>query len=353
MKINAQAKKQAPTQQVVNMTGGFEVVLATKELSGNKVYIPSIYTPKAIIWYNQSGDAFYDSNPHYEEATGDLYGGRYYTTDHFTTGDKAGFIPTQVYYIPSEEYSASRLIQELNVPITTTTNTTAMFDYLNLKLENISKQTSQWDALNIYKVVYSRDDFSEGLSSLPLNSSMIVNVDDITLKLGDKSLDKGDIIIKDKDGVLHVVKGAKGGFYYPSKIEMIEGGSTLASISFRYTQYTPQDDNKTVEEGDSIDSAYQTITFELNGEAANSNSGYGMQGELNPSQTENLDYISTEDGYLEPIIYYYLIEEDGGNVERIIFPEDFLNVTVEENGGSINKIQIKNPSSVKVAYEVR
>jgi hypothetical protein len=146
MKINTQTKKQAPAQQSIDMTGGFKAILETKELSGNRAYIPSAYTPKVIIWCNQSGDAFYDTNPHYEDATDNKYGGRYYSTDHFTTGENAikpNFIPTHVYYIPSEEYSASRLIQELNVPIATTTNTTAMFDYLNLKLENLSKQTSQ------------------------------------------------------------------------------------------------------------------------------------------------------------------------------------------------------------------
>ena len=202
---------------------------------------------------------------------------------------------------------------------------------------------SSWDTLNIYRVVHTIDELSEALSSLPLSSSIVANIDDVTLKLGEWSIAKGDTIIKDVNGELHLIKGAKGGYYFPSKVELVDEKSTLATISFSYSQENPEEDSKTIDAGVAVNDPSKLMTFNMPTTAESSLVGYGYRDKLNGAQQKELQYTFDSDNKaIEPIIYYYYENE------RIIFPEDY-----EKTSASSTTFKIKNPCRMQVYYEVR
>lgn len=130
MRINAQPISKTTIKQYDNQAS-FKAIIDVPMNTDETVYISSPYKPKAILWYDDDGKAFYDNDPQYRNSlAAESQVGRYYILNK----EKAGsdFSPKKAAFIPSDELAVSRFIDELNVPITTKTDTTSLFNYLNL-----------------------------------------------------------------------------------------------------------------------------------------------------------------------------------------------------------------------------
>lgn len=207
--------------------------------------------------------------------------------------------------------------------------------------------------MNIYRVVYNREELSAALSSLPLSSSIIINVDDYSLTVGEWNVIKGDMIIKDKDGVLHHLKGSVGGFYYPAKIESIknEAGtdSGLFKIKFAYSQESPINNTTTigaVEEDGVLTELFNPtnkIILKIPEVDTQNNVAYSIHEKLSTGKTTDPQQFLTIDGKpIRPIVYCYL------NGERVYFPSDY---SIDENDNG--KFVINNLSAFDIDCEVR
>lgn len=347
MRINAQPISKTTIKQYDNQAS-FKAIIDVPMNTDETVYISSPYKPKAILWYDDDGKAFYDNEPKYRDSfAAEFQVGRYYTLNK----EKAGsdFNPTQAAFIPSDELAASRFIDELNIPITTKTDTASLFNYLNLKLENLNNSVSTWDSFNIYRVVYNREELSAALSSLPLSSSIIINVDDYSLTVGEWNVIKGDMIIKDKDGALHHLKGSVGGFYYPSQIieATDQSGSPtgLLQIKFAYSQENPiSNSDEIIKKGDSaLGTPAEKITLTIPEVDTKNNVAYSIHKTVSAGgTTDPQQFLTKGNTKIHPIVYCYL------NGERVYFPSDY---SIDENDSG--KFVIKNLSAFNIDCEVR
>lgn len=343
MRINAQPISKTTIKQYDNQAS-FKAIIDVPMNTDETVYISSPYKPKAILWYDNDGKAFYDNDPQYRNSSAaESQVGRYYILNK----EKAGsdFKPKQAAFIPSDELAASRFIDELNIPITTKTDTASLFNYLNLKLENLNNSVSTWDSFNIYRVVYNREELSAALSSLPLSSSIIINVDDYSLTVGEWNVIKGDMIIKDKDGALHHLKGSVGGFYYPAKIEEAKdqsGSPTgLIQIKFAYSQENPISDSTITidEENLELGTPAEKITLTIPKVDTTNNVAYSIHQTLYTNGTIEQPFLTKGNTKIRPIVYCYL------NGERVYFPSDY---SIDKD-----KFVIKNLSAFAIDCEVR
>lgn len=345
MRINAQPISKTTIKQYDNQAS-FKAIIDVPMNTDETVYISSPYKPKAILWYDEDGKAFYDNDPQYRDSSAaESQVGRYYVLNK----EKAGsdFNPTQAAFIPSDKLAASRFIDELNIPITTKTDTASLFNYLNLKLENLNNSVSTWDSLNIYRVVYNREELSAALSSLPLSSSIIINVDDYSLTVGEWNVIKGDMIIKDKDGALHHLKGSVGGFYYPAGLTEITnssgGNSTgLLEIKFAYSQENPIPESKATinEENSELGTPAEQITLTIPKVDTTNNVAYSIHQTLSAKGKIEQSFLTNENTKINPVVYCYL---DG---ERVYFPSDY---SLNKNG----TFTIENLSAFAIDCEVR
>lgn len=104
--------------------------------------------------------------------------------------------------------------------------------YLDAKLSAVRKTATFWDAYNIRESASTADEFAQKYAALPNNSSLVINTG--TLNIGEKTYNRGDIVIKDNYGNEVDVKNNLGGVYIPQTEVTDLGGGNL-QINFSYS----------------------------------------------------------------------------------------------------------------------
>ena len=114
--------------------------------------------------------------------------------------------------------------------------------YLDAKLSAVRKTATFWDAYNIRESASTVDEFAQKYAALPNNSSLVINTG--TLNIGEKTYNRGDIVIKDNYGNEVDVKNNLAGVYIPDKVENLENGNL--QINFRYSSNKSLEDPKII-----------------------------------------------------------------------------------------------------------
>ena len=104
--------------------------------------------------------------------------------------------------------------------------------YLDAKLSAVRKTATFWDAYNIRESASTADEFAQKYAALPNNSSLVINTG--TLSIGEKTYNRGDIVIKDNYGNEVDVKNNLGGVYIPQSVEKLDNNGNL-QINFIYS----------------------------------------------------------------------------------------------------------------------
>ena len=114
--------------------------------------------------------------------------------------------------------------------------------YLDAKLSAVRKTATFWDAYNIRESASTVDEFAQKYAALPNNSSLVINTG--TLNIGEKTYNRGDIVIKDNYGNEVDVKNNLSGVYIPYKVENLENGNL--QIDFSYSSNKSLEDPKII-----------------------------------------------------------------------------------------------------------
>lgn len=337
MRINKQyAKNLQPNNTTLD-----NILLEAKVIESNsKKYIELQTTPKMIILSDSTGStAKIDNNPN-------VTSGKYDVPNTFT----------KAYYVPGDSITISRAVA--NLGIDTTLNPAASIseqvDLLNLKLTQAGKDLSVWDTYNIYKVAYNLEDLSSALASLPLSSSVLVNIDTASVSVGSWTVKKGDMICRDYLGTLHHIPGSNGGYYFPSKIQTVvlnkQGDQTTTSsvfqLGFQFSTETPKDGSaQTIVSGTDATEAYTNMSVQFPPiEAMESALCYSNTGPIAPNTDKSINFLFLDESQkIQPIVYYYV--NDGEKEERVYLPVDYY--------PSDTSFRLANPTKLNLKYEVR
>ena len=316
--------------------------------------------PKKIIWYKDNGEASVVLDPKPSS------GSKYLAPSGFK----------KAMYVPDYDFNIRRAadILGLAVPLNSSATIDDWAQLLNLKLEKAERQLSIWDTYNIYKVIYNSDELASAISSLPLSSSVLININEASYRFGNWTIKKGDMIVKDYLGELHWVKGSNGGFYFPSKIvevpsnsapeqeaiNPLEEGSNATNstsafqIQFQFSTENPQEGDTTINSNNTTSiNPYETMYLEFPQMEGVESLCYKSQGTLdkegsvdedgNDTSITLIDVIkNTSEKVIQPIVYLYI---DGK--ERIFLDSDY------EINNAKTKITLSNPTQMQLTYEVR
>ena len=115
--------------------------------------------------------------------------------------------------------------------------------YLDAKLSAVRKTATFWDAYNIRESASTVDEFAQKYAALPNNSSLVINTG--TLNIGEKTYNRGDIVIKDNYGNEVDVKNNLGGVYIP-QTEVKDLGAGNLQINFSYSSNKSVEDPKII-----------------------------------------------------------------------------------------------------------
>lgn len=316
--------------------------------------------PKKIIWYNDDDDdakVILNPNP--------SSGSKYSAPDGFR----------KAMYVPDYDFNIRRAadILGLAVPLNSSATIDDWAQLLNLKLEKAERQLSIWDTYNIYKVIYNSDELASAVSSLPLSSSVLININEASYRFGNWTIKKGDMIVKDYLGELHWVKGSNGGFYFPSKIVEVSSSSTSESesinpleegsnstnsasafeIQFQFSTENPIEGDITIK-SDSEDQTtipYKIMNLEFPQMEGVESLCYTGQGTIpltlegKDTSTISMDVKNTSEKVIQPIVYLYIDSVNGK--ERIFLDHDY------EIDDAETTITLSNPTKMELTYEVR
>ena len=126
---------------------------------------------------------------------------------------------------------------ELNLPLKKTmtmeevVNTTQI---IQNKIQNMGKELTAWDFLNISAEINSADECAATINNLLSNSAAIVNCD--SFDYNDETYYRGDIIYKSINGTtIHILSSIQGG-YIP---EVQKTGDNQYQIIYNYSSKTP------------------------------------------------------------------------------------------------------------------
>ena len=114
--------------------------------------------------------------------------------------------------------------------------------YLDAKLSAVRKTATFWDAYNIRESASTVDEFAQKYAALPNNSSLVINTG--TLNIGEKTYNRGDIVIKDNYGNEVDVKNNLGGVYIPTSVDNLDNGNL--QINFSYSSNKSLEDPKII-----------------------------------------------------------------------------------------------------------
>ena len=115
--------------------------------------------------------------------------------------------------------------------------------YLDAKISAVRKTATFWDAYNIRESASTVDEFAQKYAALPNNSSLVINTG--TLSIGEKTYNRGDIVIKDNYGNEVDVKNNLGGVYIP-QTEVKDLGEGNLQINFSYSSNKSLEDPKII-----------------------------------------------------------------------------------------------------------
>ena len=115
--------------------------------------------------------------------------------------------------------------------------------YLDAKLSAVRKTATFWDAYNIRESASTVDEFAQKYAALPNNSSLVINTG--TLNIGEKTYNRGDIVIKDNYGNEVDVKNNLAGVYIP-QTEVTNLGDGNLQINFSYSSNKSLEDPKII-----------------------------------------------------------------------------------------------------------
>ena len=113
--------------------------------------------------------------------------------------------------------------------------------YLDAKLSAVRKTATFWDAYNIRESASTVDEFAQKYAALPNNSSLVINTG--MLNIGEKTYNRGDIVIKDNYGNEVDVKNNLAGVYIPKSVEKLDNNGNL-QINFIYSSNKSLEDPK-------------------------------------------------------------------------------------------------------------
>lgn len=102
--------------------------------------------------------------------------------------------------------------------------------YLDAKLSAVRKTATFWDAYNIRESASTVDEFAQKYAALPNNSSLVINTG--TLNIGEKTYNRGDIVIKDNYGNEVDVKNNLSGVYIPQSVDNLDNGNLQINFSY-------------------------------------------------------------------------------------------------------------------------
>ena len=295
--------------------------------------------PKKIIWYKDNGEASVVLDPKPSS------GSKYLAPSGFK----------KAMYVPDYDFNIRRAadILGLAVPLNSSATIDDWAQLLNLKLEKAERQLSIWDTYNIYKVIYNSDELASAVSSLPLSSSVLININETSYRFGNWTIKKGDMIVKDYLGELHWVKGSNGGFYFPSQIAKVSNDTSAFKIQFQFSTENPIEKDITISSNNNNNNnnasiePHETMYLEFPQMENVESLCYASQGTLDIKGTNKsttlIDVIKNDlEKVIQPIVYLYI---DGK--ERIFLDSDY------EIDDTETKITLSNPTLMQLTYEVR
>jgi hypothetical protein len=117
----------------------------------------------------------------------------------------------------------------------------ALINNLYTRVESLKKEVSYLDFYNITGAVTDELRFSEQLSGLPLNQSLVINT--APFYYGGQSYSTGDILVKTASSEIIHIKAQTGGVFFPEKITKTvdANGNDLGNynIHFAYQGASP------------------------------------------------------------------------------------------------------------------
>ena len=131
----------------------------------------------------------------------------------------------------------------ITTKVTTSKDIASYIKYLDAKLSAVRKTATFWDAYNIRESASTVDEFAQKYAALPNNSSLVINTG--TLNIGEKTYNRGDIVIKDNYGNEVDVKNNLSGVYIPQTEVTDLGGGNL-QINFSYSSNKSLEDPKII-----------------------------------------------------------------------------------------------------------
>ena len=129
----------------------------------------------------------------------------------------------------------------ITTEITSNNDIASYIKYLDAKLSAVRKTATFWDAYNIRESASTVDEFAQKYAALPNNSSLVINTG--TLNIGEKTYNRGDIVIKDNYGNEVDVKNNLAGVYIPQSVEKLDNNGNL-QINFIYSSNKSLEDPK-------------------------------------------------------------------------------------------------------------
>lgn len=182
----------------------------------------------------------------------------------------------------------------------------------------VKKNITYLDALNIIDAVISKENFAAQVNALTPNSSLVINTE--PFNENNTNYNRGDIILKDANDVVHHIPGQQGGLYYPISITSASTSNASSNvvnynINYKFTPTEPTEGNIVKPIGEDVDSPVSNITFSgLTGGSISNSFIYGFFGSY---ATISLDKDSNGN-FIEPMVEFYFVDNNNNKImERV------------------------------------
>lgn len=205
-------------------------------------------------------------------------------------------------------------------------------EFLNAKLTAVTRDVSVYDFYNITTIIQDINEYDIKVNNLLPGQSAIVGAESITTSEG--VLTRGDIVFKLQDYSLQIVKGVRGGVFYPSKIEQPDENVANYILTFTNTSVTPADGATELRVG-GAELLTPMKEIDIKGLAITGNTHYYNAIKTNNNGQINFDRISQS----APVIKWYT-----SNNEEI-----YWDYTLTENISSNKYIITDIPSCISYA----
>ena len=120
------------------------------------------------------------------------------------------------------------------------TDIKSALNYINQKLNEITRQVSFWDIYNVTQVLLNDNDLTSKLAILNIGEAAIVNANVLTD--GKENHYRGDIAYRKADGNLIWIPAENKGIYKPSiRYHTNEQGEGMLQVTYTYQATTPEE----------------------------------------------------------------------------------------------------------------